>query len=247
VLLTNYTGSTGFGEAFAQAIQGDPLRGPGRGDQPGRRRGDRALRFIDGERQCAGGASYGGHLANWLQSSTDRYRCLISHAGLVNLESQWGTSDVAFSREANIGGPPWEIADGLGRAEPDPLRGQLAHADAGHDRQARLPGAAEQRARVLDGAAAPAGREPAAGLPEREPLDPERPQQPPLLRRDRRVAGRWLLDEEAGHCRGQTPLSPGLSSAEGGGQYPSDARRLKGLASSICTVPMLRSRKAPSQ
>src|SRR5690606_8866447 len=28
VLLTNYTGSTGFGEAFAQAIQGDPLAGP---------------------------------------------------------------------------------------------------------------------------------------------------------------------------------------------------------------------------
>jgi len=28
VLMTNYTGSTGFGEAFAQAIQGDPLKGP---------------------------------------------------------------------------------------------------------------------------------------------------------------------------------------------------------------------------
>ncbi len=45
VLLTNYTGSTGFGEKFAQAIQGDPLKTPGDEDQPGRGRGDQALRF----------------------------------------------------------------------------------------------------------------------------------------------------------------------------------------------------------
>ncbi len=111
VLLTNYTGSTGFGERFAQAIQGDPLRGPG--DELNKAADEAIARFefIDGERQCAGGASYGGHLANWLQASTDRYRCLISHAGLVNLESQWGTSDVAYSREANLGGPPWELTE----------------------------------------------------------------------------------------------------------------------------------------
>jgi dipeptidyl aminopeptidase/acylaminoacyl peptidase len=111
VVSTNYTGSTGFGEAFAQAIQGDPLRGPA---DDINRAADAAIArydFIDGERQCAAGASYGGHLANWLQASTDRYRCLISHAGLVNLETQWGTSDVVYHREVSIGGPPWEIED----------------------------------------------------------------------------------------------------------------------------------------
>jgi dipeptidyl aminopeptidase/acylaminoacyl peptidase len=108
VLWTNYTGSTGFGEPFAQAIQGDPLRGPA--DEINQAADEAIARydFIDGERQCAGGASYGGHLANWLQGTTQRYRCLISHAGLVNLEAQWGTSDIAFSREANLGGPHWE-------------------------------------------------------------------------------------------------------------------------------------------
>lgn len=108
VLLTNYTGSTGFGEAFAQNIQGDPLRGPA--DEINQAADEAIARypFIDGERQCAAGASYGGHLANWLQSTTDRYRCLVSHAGLVNLETQWGTSDVAYGREATLGGPPWE-------------------------------------------------------------------------------------------------------------------------------------------
>jgi dipeptidyl aminopeptidase/acylaminoacyl peptidase len=43
-----------------------------------------------------------------LQATTTRYRCLISHAGLVNLESQWGTSDTIYGREVNQGGPVWE-------------------------------------------------------------------------------------------------------------------------------------------
>lgn len=107
VLLTNYTGSTGFGEQFAQNIQGDPLRGPAEEINQAADVAIERYPFIDGERQCAGGASYGGHLASWMQASTDRYRCLINHAGLVNLEAQWGTSDIAFSREANMGGPYW--------------------------------------------------------------------------------------------------------------------------------------------
>jgi dipeptidyl aminopeptidase/acylaminoacyl peptidase len=108
VLLTNYTGSTGFGEKFAQDMQGDPLKGPG---QELNQAADEAIKrypFIDASRQCAGGASYGGHLANWLQASTTRYRCLISHAGLINMESQWGTSDSIYHREVMAGGPVWE-------------------------------------------------------------------------------------------------------------------------------------------
>lgn len=120
VLLTNYSGSTGFGEAAAQTIQGDPLRTAG---EEINEAADVALRdnpFIDGSRQCAGGASYGGHLANWLQATTTRYRCLISHAGLVNLESQWGTSDTVYGREVNNGGPVWE--QGPVWREQNPIR-----------------------------------------------------------------------------------------------------------------------------
>ncbi|MCX7556386.1 S9 family peptidase [Xanthomonadaceae bacterium JHOS43] len=120
VLLTNYTGSTGFGEAFARGIIGDPLRGPALDINQAADEAIARYSFIDGERQCAGGASYGGHLANWLQGTTDRYRCLISHAGLVNLESQWGTSDIAWSREAANGGPVWE--QGAVWREQNPIR-----------------------------------------------------------------------------------------------------------------------------
>ena len=108
LLLTNYSGSTGFGEEFARSIQGDPLKGPADEINEAADAAIKAFPFIDGTRQCAGGASYGGHLANWLQATTTRYKCLISHAGLVNLEAQWGTSDTIYSREVNLGGPPWE-------------------------------------------------------------------------------------------------------------------------------------------
>ncbi len=96
---------------------GRPAEGPCRRDQPGRRRGDHALSVHRRQaRQAAGGASYGGHLANWLAVSTDRYRSLVSHAGLYDLKTQWTTSDIAYSRERNLGGPPWDDKPGSGRS-----------------------------------------------------------------------------------------------------------------------------------
>ncbi|TVS09710.1 MAG: S9 family peptidase [Gammaproteobacteria bacterium] len=120
VLLTNFTGSTGFGEDFARGIQGDPLRGPANEINQAATEAIARFDFIDESRQCAAGASYGGHLANWMQSTTDHYRCLISHAGLVNLETQWGTSDVIYHRETNMGGPPWAIPEVW--ADQNPIR-----------------------------------------------------------------------------------------------------------------------------
>jgi dipeptidyl aminopeptidase/acylaminoacyl peptidase len=120
VLLTNYTGSTGFGEKFSGSIQGDPLRTPGDEINQAADEAIRRFSFIDASRQAAGGASYGGHMANWLQATTTRYRCLFSHAGLINLESQWGTSDTIYGRELNNGGPVWE--QGRVWREQNPIR-----------------------------------------------------------------------------------------------------------------------------
>ncbi|HRH41997.1 MAG TPA: S9 family peptidase [Pyrinomonadaceae bacterium] len=110
VLLTNYTGSTGFGEKFAQDIQGDPLKTPGDEINQAADEAIKQFSFIDSNRQCAAGASYGGHLANWMEATTTRYKCIVAHAGLVSLESQWGTSDSIYGREKNLGSPHWEGA-----------------------------------------------------------------------------------------------------------------------------------------
>ncbi len=107
VLLPDYKGSTGYGEEFARSIQFDPLKGPASEINEA---ADEALRrypFIDATRQAAAGASYGGHLANWLQATTTRYKAIISHAGEMDLAMQWGTSDSIYHREVNSGSPVW--------------------------------------------------------------------------------------------------------------------------------------------
>jgi dipeptidyl aminopeptidase/acylaminoacyl peptidase len=110
VLLTNYTGSTGYGEKFAQSIQGDPLEGPALEISQAADEAVKRYPFVDGTRMVAGGASYGGHLANWLAVTTTRYKALVSHAGLFDQSQQWGTSDIVYGRERSAGGPPWENA-----------------------------------------------------------------------------------------------------------------------------------------
>ncbi len=107
VLLTDYKGSTGYGEEFARAIQFDPLKGPADEINEAVDEAVKRYGFIDGTRLAAGGASYGGHLANWLQATTTRYKCIISHAGEMDLVMQWGTSDSIFGREVNSGTPVW--------------------------------------------------------------------------------------------------------------------------------------------
>ena len=107
ILMTDYTGSTGFGEKFAQAIKLDPLKTPGDEINQAVDEAIRRYPFIDGARLCAAGASYGGHLANWIEATTTRYKCIISHAGEVDLATQWGESDYIYEREVTNGGPPW--------------------------------------------------------------------------------------------------------------------------------------------
>src|SRR5712671_1653628 len=108
VLMTDYTGSTGYGEKFSQDIQFDPLEGPANELNEAADSALKRFRFLDASKQIAGGASYGGHLTNWLAVTTTRYRARVSHAGEWDLETQWATSDFNYDRERNVGGPPWE-------------------------------------------------------------------------------------------------------------------------------------------
>ena len=108
MVMTDYRGSTGYGEKLAQAIQNDPLRGPADDINAGADEAIKRYPFIDGTRQVAAGASYGGHLANWMEATTTRYKAIVSHAGLATLQTQWGTSDGNYHRELMVGGPFWD-------------------------------------------------------------------------------------------------------------------------------------------
>ena len=117
VLMTDYTGSVGYGQEFSRAIQGTPLGVPG---DDLLRAADEAISlypFVDAGRQAAAGASYGGHLVNWLQAKTTRFKALVGHAGLVDLEGQYSSSDTIFHREIMAGGPAWDPANTVWREE----------------------------------------------------------------------------------------------------------------------------------
>jgi len=107
VLLTDYTGSVGYGAEFSRNIEGDPLATPGQELVEAADAAIARFDFIDPERQAATGASYGGHLVNWLLATTDRFDALVGHAGLVDLEGQYSSSDVVYHRERMNGGPAW--------------------------------------------------------------------------------------------------------------------------------------------
>ena len=107
VLMTDYTGSVGYGEQFSRNIQGDPLKTPGEELIEAANAAIEQFPFIDGSRQAATGASYGGHLINWLQGTTTNFKTLVGHAGLVDLEGQYSSSDTIFHREIMNGGPAW--------------------------------------------------------------------------------------------------------------------------------------------
>jgi len=108
IVATDYRGSTGYGEKFALDILGDPLKGPADDINDAADEAIKRFAFIDGTRQAAAGASYGGHLANWMEGTATRYKAIISHAGLATLDMQWGMSDGIYHRELMMGGPYWE-------------------------------------------------------------------------------------------------------------------------------------------
>jgi len=108
VVATNYRGSLGLGEDFAELVEKDVLRGPALDILAGIDEAIRLHPFIDKDRLAAVGGSYGGYLINWLNGTSRRFKCLVSHVGPINNEAQYGTNDGGLEREVRMGVPIWE-------------------------------------------------------------------------------------------------------------------------------------------
>ncbi len=108
VVAPNPRGSTGYGQKFTDEISKD---------WGGKVYDDlmnvydyavKSFKYIDKNNTFAAGASYGGYMINWIAGHTNRFKALVSHAGVFNLESMFGTTEQLWFPEWEFGGTPWE-------------------------------------------------------------------------------------------------------------------------------------------
>lgn len=107
VVMVNPRGSTGYGQTFVDGVNGDWGGRPYIDLLRGLDAAELRYPFLDKTRECALGASYGGFMANWVLGHTDRFRCIVSHDGMFNPESAYGTSDELWFNEWEFKGTPW--------------------------------------------------------------------------------------------------------------------------------------------
>lgn len=107
VVMVNPRGSTGYGQAFVDGVNGDWGGRPYIDLMRGLDAAEGQFPFLDRTRECALGASYGGYMADWILGHTDRFRCIVSHDGMFNPESAYGTTDELWFNEWEFKGTPW--------------------------------------------------------------------------------------------------------------------------------------------
>ena len=116
VVAPNPHGSTSFGQDYADAIQG------GWGDKPyvdlmAVTDAMAASGYIDENRMAAAGGSYGGYMVAWIAGRTDRFACLVNHAGVSNLLSEYA-SDIFDGWGRAMGGEPWDGIEAVDAMNP---------------------------------------------------------------------------------------------------------------------------------
>jgi dipeptidyl aminopeptidase/acylaminoacyl peptidase len=108
VIMINFHGSTGYGQKFIDAINGDWGGAPFEDLMKGLDYAEEHYPFIDKNRECALGASYGGYMINWIEGHTDRFKCLVSHDGMFNAEAAWGATEELWFNDWEFKGTPYD-------------------------------------------------------------------------------------------------------------------------------------------
>jgi dipeptidyl aminopeptidase/acylaminoacyl peptidase len=107
VVMVNFHGSTGYGQKFIDAINGNWGGPPYQDLMLGLDYAEQHYPFIDKDRECALGASYGGYAINWIEGHSTRFKCLVSHDGMFNTVSAYGTTEELWFNEWEFKGTPW--------------------------------------------------------------------------------------------------------------------------------------------
>jgi len=108
-VMIDFHGSTGYGQAFTDSISKDWGGKPLVDLQKGLAAAIDRYPFLDGDRVCALGASYGGYMINWIAGNwPDRFDCLVNHDGVFDVRSMYFSTEELWFPEWEFGGPYWK-------------------------------------------------------------------------------------------------------------------------------------------
>ncbi len=117
VMAPNARGSTGFGQKFVNEISSD-WGGKAYEDLMKGVEYAETLPYVDKDKMAAAGASYGGYMMNWFATHTGKFKTIITHAGVYNFYSMYGTTEEVWFDEWEHGGTPWDVPEEYNKFSP---------------------------------------------------------------------------------------------------------------------------------
>lgn len=119
VVFIDFHGTPGYGQDFTDSISRDWGGKPLQDLKAGLSAAIARFPFLDGQRACALGASYGGFMMNWIAGNwPDGFRCIVSHAGIFDSRAMYYTTEELWFEEWDHGGPEYENPQNYERFNP---------------------------------------------------------------------------------------------------------------------------------
>ena len=108
VMFVNPRGSTGYGQRFVDEVSKDWGGKAYEDIMKGVDAAASRFAFIDSTRLATAGGSYGGYMVNWINGHTNRFKAIVSHAGVFNLEAMYGATEEIWFTDWEFGGAYWD-------------------------------------------------------------------------------------------------------------------------------------------
>lgn len=119
VVMIDFHGSTGYGQAFTDSISGDWGGKPLEDLKLGLAAALKRYPWLDGDHACALGASYGGYMMNWIAGQwPERFKCIVSHDGIFDNRSMYYSTEELWFPERENGGPEYLNSSAYARQNP---------------------------------------------------------------------------------------------------------------------------------
>jgi dipeptidyl aminopeptidase/acylaminoacyl peptidase len=119
VVMVDFHGSSGYGEAFAKSIIGHWGDRPLTDLQKGWAYALSRFSFLDGDHACALGGSYGGYMIAWIAGTWAKpWKCLVDHDGVFDIRLMSYSTDIPGFQQSQNDAPTWENPEAVERFNP---------------------------------------------------------------------------------------------------------------------------------